>query len=346
MALLPNKRSAFTLVELLVVIAIIGVLVALLLPAVMAAREAGRRLSCTNNLSQLILAIHGYEHAHGVYPPGTIDNAKGPVVNAAMPGSYHHSWTVQILPFLDDRGTWDAIDKSVGIYNAKNARPKSVMPQVLLCPSCWMGRGPKVAEYAGVHHDTEKPIDATDDGMFFLNSRVRIDDVRDGVSHTIFIGEKEPDLWDLHWMSGTRGTLRNAGIPINFMWNIGSFNGGLPPPKESSFGSSDSFSVDIVPEIDAGEIDEFRDLPSAPGDESELMLPEGPLPGEVAIATKKLTVLPGNPLFVGGFGSFHPNGAQFAIGDGSVRFIPDSIDRTAFRKYANRSDGKLTLPLP
>jgi len=75
-----RRTNGFTLVELLVVIAIIGILVALLLPAVQAAREAARRSQCQNHLSQLILAVHNYEMAHQVFPPGTI-NPTGPIVN-------------------------------------------------------------------------------------------------------------------------------------------------------------------------------------------------------------------------------------------------------------------------
>src|SRR5688500_18850914 len=112
------RRHAFTLVELLVVIAIIGVLIALLLPAVQAAREAARRSSCGNNLGQLILAVHSYEMLHERYPPGTID-AKGPIVNARL--GYHHSWVVQILPFIEERNSWNAIDKLLSVYHAKNA---------------------------------------------------------------------------------------------------------------------------------------------------------------------------------------------------------------------------------
>src|SRR5688500_665633 len=95
-----SRRSSsrgFTLVELLVVIAIIGVLVALLLPAIQFAREAARRMQCANNLGQLILAVNHYEMAHGFYPPGTID-AKGPILNARA--GYHHNWLVQSLPYL------------------------------------------------------------------------------------------------------------------------------------------------------------------------------------------------------------------------------------------------------
>src|SRR5512136_477151 len=94
-----KKNRAFTLVELLVVIAIIGILIALLLPAVQAAREAARRSSCLNNLTQLGLAVQNYEMARRTYPPGTI-NETGPIVN--QPTGYHMSWLVQILPYMEE----------------------------------------------------------------------------------------------------------------------------------------------------------------------------------------------------------------------------------------------------
>ncbi|MGH7140958.1 MAG: DUF1559 domain-containing protein, partial [Pirellulales bacterium] len=93
-----GSRRGFTLVELLVVIAIIGILIALLLPAVQAARETARRHSCMNNLCQLIIATQNYAAAHGVLPPGSIE-AAGPVRN--QPVGYHISWVAQILPFIE-----------------------------------------------------------------------------------------------------------------------------------------------------------------------------------------------------------------------------------------------------
>jgi prepilin-type N-terminal cleavage/methylation domain-containing protein len=324
-----STRSAFTLIELLVVIVIIGILVALLLPAVQSVREAARRASCQNNLTQLILAVHNYESSHGVYPPGTIDNAKGPIVNTALPASYHHSWTIQILPLIEERNTWNAIDKTVGVYHAKNAAPAALSLRVLRCPSDGTaGRGNPSTSYAGSHHDKEKPIDANDNGVFFLNSKIRYEDVTDGSSHTIFLGEKIPDAWDLSWMSGTRATLRNTGIPINW------FNGARALPRPG-LGPAPTDPMDFGP------IPGLDDVESG-GDEVPV--------GEVGALSAppagggKLTALPGSPLFVGGFGSYHPAGAMFALGDGSVRFMPDSTAPVVLQQFGHRADGKLPTP--
>src|SRR4051812_30398737 len=217
------RRPGFTLIELLVVIAIIGILVALLLPAIQYAREAARRLHCQNTLEQLIVAVNHYEMTHGVYPPGTID-LQGPIINARL--GYHHNWLVQCLPFLEQQNIWEAVDKSKGIYHASNAPICSYKGNAAVmwwCPSQTYPGG-QISHYAACHNDAEKPIDAADKGIFFLNSRVRYEDVMDGSSHTIFLGEKIADSWDMEWCSGTRGTIRNTGSVINLFTMA---NGGL-----------------------------------------------------------------------------------------------------------------------
>jgi prepilin-type processing-associated H-X9-DG protein len=175
--------------------------------------------------------------------------------------------------------------------------------------------------YAGVHNDLEKPIDAKDNGVFFLNSLVRYDDVDDGASNTIFVGEKLPDPWDLGWMSGTRATLRNTGTRINSL----RYGKGLPRPWETSSLMSGYEEDPPGEESPESTVEE----PVAAFD-----APPGFVPGPGG-------VLPGNPLYVGGFASQHPGGANFAIGDGSVRFLSETISPTVYANLANRHDGKL-----
>jgi prepilin-type N-terminal cleavage/methylation domain-containing protein/prepilin-type processing-associated H-X9-DG protein len=306
-----KRRPGFTLVELLVVMAIIGVLVSLLLPAVQAAREAARRTSCQSRLTQFILAVHNYEMSHGVYPPGTI-NPKGPIRN--VPAGYHHSWTIQILPYIEEQNTWKAIDKSVGVYTAKNAAAVTAMPRIFTCPSSSAGGN---ICYAGVHHDQEKPIDANDNGVFFLNSRLRYDDITDGSTHTLFLGEKPPDGWDLHWMSGTRATLRNTGSPLNAMTRTT----GLPAASDYK---------DWTPPADDGAAPET----SPPGD--------AVADAAAAPSAPKTPAAPGTPLYVGGFSSQHAGGVQFAFGDGHVQFLSSFMSATVLSQLANRKDGQLT----
>ncbi|MHC4401971.1 MAG: DUF1559 family PulG-like putative transporter, partial [Planctomycetota bacterium] len=93
-----SRRPAFTLVELLVVIAIIGILIALLLPAVQAAREAARRMRCQNHLRQIVTALHNYETAFGVFPPGTIDDG--------VRRRQQWGWPVFLLPYLEEKSLY------------------------------------------------------------------------------------------------------------------------------------------------------------------------------------------------------------------------------------------------
>lgn len=206
---------AFTLVELLVVIAIIGVLIALLLPGVQAAREAARRVQCLNNLSQLALAMQNYESAHESLPPGVI-NPAGPIESTAQ--GQHISWLAHLLPQLEQQNAYDRLDFSASAYARQNAAVRNWGASAFLCPSdpdsgrlAPLG----VSNYAGCHHDVEAPIDADNHGLLFLNSHIRYRDMSDGSSYTILIGEKLITRLDLGWLSGTRATLRNTGTPIN-----------------------------------------------------------------------------------------------------------------------------------
>ncbi len=128
-----SPRSAFTLVELLVVIAIIGVLISLLLPAVQTAREAARRSQCTNNLKQQGIGFHNFANAFGNFPSS---------IRPAAPAA-RFSWSVALLPFLDQQGLYDKIDPSsnwsatstTGLYTIPNAVVAATRVPVFECPS-------------------------------------------------------------------------------------------------------------------------------------------------------------------------------------------------------------------
>jgi prepilin-type processing-associated H-X9-DG protein len=202
------------------VIAIIGILIALLLPAIQAAREAARRCSCLNNMTQLGLAIHSYEFHNETLPPG-VTNPMGPIRNEAQ--GVHTSWIVQILPYIEENVLYRRYDHSAGAYGHANAELRAAGIAPLACPSereemltSDEGAGePTIAHssYAGCHHDVEAPIDADNHGLLFLNSKIRFNEIDDGSSKTILLGEKFVDpAGGLGWVSGTRETLRNTSM--------------------------------------------------------------------------------------------------------------------------------------
>ncbi len=284
-----HRRGGFTLIELLVVIAIIAVLIALLLPAVQQAREAARRTQCKNSLCQVGLAIHNYEMAHNVLPPGSV-NPTGPI--RSEPSGYHMSWAVQILPYIEQQNIFRMVDFTVGAYDPKNETVRRLVIPTYLCPSDGHyspGLHPSApSNFAAVHHDEEAPIDHGNHGTFVLNIAVPLDSVTDGTSSTLFIGEKvllrEPQAEERGWMSGTRSTLRNGGEKINH--NLSAVRHQFP------------------------------------------------------FNTHEQNALPITPEYVGGFSSLHTGGAHFMVGDGSVRFINEGVNKVVYRRLTNRSDGE------
>jgi len=347
------RHRAFTLVELLVTIAIIGVMVALMLPAVQSARESARRATCASHLSQLIVGIHQYEQAQLVYPPGTLAETS-PVQN--LPNDNHLNWIAHVLPYREQQVLYQHIDQTVSVYDEKNTQARANGPKIVVCPSS-ASPGTVCSDFAAAHHEQEQPISEQNNGVFFLNSKLTYDELEDGASTTLFLGEKITDSFDLGWLSGTPATLRNGGAPVSFL----TYRDGLPRPGHAGFPSPETITPKTEPEsfqrleplADAPPYE--SDAPGAPGDEPldpnlPPPLPPGPR-GPWDSAWRQQPYVPplppkpmplNDPKYVGGFGSNHPQGMNAAFGDGSVRFLSSSVPQSMLQALIHRKDGKLT----
>ena len=215
-------RSAFTLVELLVVIAIIGILIALLLPAIQAAREAARRIQCSNNMKQLGIALHNYHTSMGCFPPG----ATGSNVKPVFMG---YSWSAFILAQMDQTplaqltdlsGSQTPADDTWGT-NQYDSRVHAIVP--LLCPSGsitrWaktatthyygimgpLGTNPVTREAYPILSELDSHGGVACSGVLFPYSDIRVGDVTDGTSDTFLLGELSWDETERMYRSWSRG---------------------------------------------------------------------------------------------------------------------------------------------
>jgi prepilin-type N-terminal cleavage/methylation domain-containing protein/prepilin-type processing-associated H-X9-DG protein len=313
---LDIRRRAFTLVELLVVIAIIGILVALLLPAIQAAREAARRSQCTNNLKQIGLALSQHELTHKDYPAGRFACNGEP--HRVCAGSNQKDWIgvsafILLLPYVEEQQLFDACklyDDSVvwkGIHTyipagwmVDPARRQVVesRPQVFVCPSNLSEpEGPsftdgtntvvsKIGSYATSVGTLGPSMGIADiqkfenDGMFLFKIRRKGREVTDGLSHTMFVGE----VTEGHTDAG-----RNV-------WSYGL---------------------------------RHRDC---------MRSTENPLNTPLSAA---ITFSDSGTVVSGGFSSDHPGGGMFVFGDGHVEFLTDFMSHSVYKAMSSIAKGDL-----
>ena len=343
-----RQRRGFTLVELLVVIAIIGVLVALLLPAVQAAREAARRMSCTNNVKQICLGVHNFENTHGTVPPSV----------AFTPGGgfgMGWGWLTYMLPYVEQKPLYDSIDHKVSVCCRSQKAVHDANIPGFTCPSdpmrdffldrqisntnCTDGSG-SLAITAGVNAFRARPtnyLGSFGDGfMVGDTSGYSVGSTGKGfgcggcseASGSTVAGANCPEP-----SSGFGGGRNHRGIwdyqntdkPIRFA-NI---TDGTSNTIMIGHNSSVAGGTDMVWFTNTGNVN-GTSLPINYNVRLSMEQKSFYCPGCTA----------GRPWRGRGFQSHHPTGSVFGFADGSVTFLNESINQRAYNALGSRAGGE------
>jgi prepilin-type N-terminal cleavage/methylation domain-containing protein len=387
---MKRVRRGFTLIELLVVIAIIAVLIALLLPAVQQAREAARRTQCKNNLKQLGLAMHNYHDAHGLYPPGFVDDNQ--IASGAM-----HTGFLMLLPFIEETALYNAYNTRVGFPPHAQAQavlrdtdPPAAPTFALNSGANWRHRcnstviSKQLAQFYCPSNRNEGVVQlgavaelagATDYGLcigaipilcgnpqdlsyptflggyFGPNTKTRVKDVRDGTALTFAMGE----IAGGESIAGT--TIRNTDRPLDSQslertgsprpwgidqaWGVARIPGSTMPggwPRGSIFISGFQHVAGPpggTPPFDPSGLningDRTTELPSPMNPRLVMISFEDgatiiPSPNAVTGPCSTGTATVGQLDRLSNVRSQHEGGAQFLMGDGTVRFVSENVD--------------------
>jgi prepilin-type N-terminal cleavage/methylation domain-containing protein/prepilin-type processing-associated H-X9-DG protein len=363
------QRSAFTLIELLVVIAIIAVLIALLLPAVQAAREAARRAQCTNNLKQIGLALFNYESGNGAFPPSgeSTNFTPSPPATQFVDGGW--SALARILPYMEGGTSFNALNFNIYEYNDAfgiNLTGAATVVNVYICPSSTrspdggrdgtdLNDGGISAATGGYGYNDYGPTCYTDidpngqttyaasfpatpyrnkyaraNGLLH-QGKTRIAEITDGTSNTIAIGEdagRDPRYLSPYVQDTFAGAASNgvtyatttAYLAANSPADPGPAGGEALYRRYWRWAEPDEcFGVSGAPN------NKYR-----PDHEASAWLTTGPFVAQGTNAGNNDELA-----------SFHPGGINVLMGDGSVRFIKDSINVGTLRGLVTLAGGEV-----
>jgi prepilin-type N-terminal cleavage/methylation domain-containing protein len=336
-----RRHSAFTLIELLVVIAIIAVLIALLLPAVQSAREAARRIQCTNNLKQLGLAIYQYEMTNGGFPPSAI------VVNNSTAGVLWVSdWGpfARILPHLEQYATYAAYNLNVPYGDPSNLTATALVIDTYLCPSEVQttsidnvsfgvtGR----TNYGFCEGDwfvwsgpTTSPLTRS---AFGPNMSRQWSAFTDGTSQTIFVSEVKnytPVVWDCGGLSQINNP---NNIPSPYANPLTVAPEYLAPGNCAFFLNGHTQWSEIA----------VHHIGMTTAWPPNKQTPGGPSPGYPDIDLNGERERSGGPTFAAVTSrSYHPGGVNTLVGDGSVKFIKSTVDGMVWRGLGTVAGGEV-----
>ena len=360
-----RNRPGFTLIELLVVIAIIAVLIGLLLPAVQAAREAARRMQCTNNLKQIGLALHNYHSINECFPPAGL-----PVRSATTRVILHNasfSAQARVLQFVEQGPLYNAMNFDYGCFNsidnygnAANSTATDKRLSVFLCPSSHAPnfnitrvtgqsfRAPGTSYFASSGSSLEwdsRQTGGPPNGVFqYSGAALGIRDITDGTSNTIVFGE---------WKIGS-GNINAVTIPSDIIY-MNSYPAGVARGTASmSLPAANANGALFVWLQQCRD----RDVPGASayrnagnsiqlGQAWAFALPAYSVGNTVLPPNPKhptcLTSVLGTQNSPGAYGlaSFHPGGANIVLADGSVRFLKETTNLNAFWGLGSRNGGEV-----